>query len=177
MSVVLIWCGGKLAGEENVTRKHKSSGVLSRGGNTTLAAQFMSAVLPRRVLKLAAVPRVRDEKGNCSHSLTSLVKQQAQRGALPASESSLSSGWISGWTPNRWQTWTALFHAQAGTLPWQQKKRSLMRMTPYTVLTILTSGYKCYFSWEKKKKMGCQRDESTCCQWNCSRIFFFLNLF
>lgn len=41
--------------------------------------------------------------GNSEHNLTSLVKQCAQRGAVPASQSSLSSSWSSGWTPDRWQ--------------------------------------------------------------------------
>ncbi len=98
---VWIWFEEKQAGEENVHKKHNSSSILTMRKHCTYCTVYVrcSTSTP----STCNSPTSQRWNRNSVRSLTSLVKQCTQRGAVPASESSISSSWISGWTSDRWQ--------------------------------------------------------------------------
>lgn len=101
-------------------------------GNAAFTEQFTSAVPPAH-LQLNG-PTSQRWKRNLLPNLTSLVKQRAQRGARPASESSLSSSWMSGRASDCWQP--ALLCCTDMLAHFPDSKKSLMRKNLHTAKNI-----------------------------------------
>lgn len=125
---VLIWFGEKQTGGENVK---DSTGTITTAaseeqGNTAFTGVYIIWFY-LRVFHLQQCHKEEVKKEN----LTSLVKQCTQTGAPPASESSLSSSWISGWTSDRWQPAQLCFKHTLAHLP--DSKRGLTRKKIYTL--------------------------------------------